>query len=85
MPLAPRFTEVVVTNEQTGAVWKARTAEVLAGRIHVKPARTAPEGMFAMATYTFTIIARDGAGRLRTFVSVVVDRSVEGEGAVVFV
>jgi hypothetical protein len=64
--------DVVVTNEQTGAVWRARRAEIIGGRIHVRG--SFPDELLANAAQTFVITALDAGNRARRFVGVVVDR-----------
>jgi len=69
---ATTFHDVVVTNEQTGAVWRARRAEIIHGRIHVRG--SFPDELLASAAQTFVITALDAGNRARRFEGVVVDR-----------
>jgi hypothetical protein len=82
MPAAPSpattLHDVVVTNEQTRAEWRAGRAFIEHGRI-VLPAKHPPPTLFARAS-TYTVVARDGAERLRRFSGVVFDEGASEEG-----
>lgn len=69
-----RFTDVFVTDEQTGVCWSAGKAEIREGLIRIEIARRTPVAPVEQPKHTFTFLARDGAGRQRTFVNLVVDR-----------
>jgi hypothetical protein len=69
---AATLLDLVVTNEQTRAQWRAGHASIEAGRI-VIPTRNPPPSILDTATSTFTIIATDGGGRVRRFADVKVD------------
>lgn len=69
---ATRFHDVVVINDQTGALWRAPVAAIRAGLIVVDG--QPPDGFFDNAASTFTITADDGGGRKRRFASVTLHR-----------
>ncbi|MEA2464740.1 MAG: hypothetical protein QOJ98_2487 [Acidobacteriota bacterium] len=70
---AATLLDLVVTNEQTRAQWRAGSASIEGGRI-VVPVKTSPPPVIVdSATSTFTIVARDGGGRSRRFPDVKVD------------
>jgi hypothetical protein len=74
-PPATTLTEVVVTNEQTRAPWRAGRASIDAGAIviTVTGRRTVPPELAEDPRSTFTITAVDGGGRARRFDSLKVD------------
>jgi hypothetical protein len=69
---ATRLHDVVVANDQTGALWRAPVAAIRGGLIVVTG--LPPHGFFENAASTFTITADDGGGRKRCFVSVTLAR-----------
>ena len=76
--------DLVVTNEQTRAQWRAGRASIEAGRIIV-PCRTAPpEELLGTPTSTFTITATDGGNRTRRFEGVVIDATASAGKKIVF-
>jgi hypothetical protein len=83
-----RFTDVFVTDEQTGACWTAGKAEIREGLIRIEIARKPRSGEQVKPAdqpkHTFTFLARDGAGRQRSFVNLVVDRDLTTGKVVVF-
>lgn len=83
-----RFTDVFVTDEQTGVCWTAGKAEIHEGLIRIEIARKphSPEQPKPVdqPKHTFTFLARDGAGRQRTFVNLVVDRDRTTGKVIVF-
>ena len=80
-----RFTDVFVTDEQTGVCWSAGKAEIREGLIRIEIARRAANPSVAeQPKHTFTFLARDGAGRQRTFVNLVLDRDRTTGKVVVF-
>lgn len=68
---ASTLTDLVVTNEQTRALWRAGRASINAGLIVIACNDTPPEGFLENGASTFTIVARDGGGRTRRFEGVV--------------
>ncbi|HEV7920491.1 MAG TPA: hypothetical protein VGR02_06845 [Thermoanaerobaculia bacterium] len=70
---AATLLDLVVTNEQTRAQWRAGSASIESGRIVVPTKATPPSSIVDSATSTFTIIATDGGGRARRFDDVKVD------------
>ena len=70
--------DVVVTNEQTRAEWRAGRASIEQGRI-VVAAKGSPATLLARAS-TYTIVAVDGGNRLRRFSSVTFDEGASVEG-----
>lgn len=64
--------DLVVTNEQTRARWRAGPASIEAGRIVVASRTGPPEELLDNPASTFTITATDGGGRLRRFEGVTV-------------
>ncbi|HYK04246.1 MAG TPA: hypothetical protein VE974_21020 [Thermoanaerobaculia bacterium] len=64
---AAKLLDLVVTNEQTRAQWRAGHASIDDGRIVVPLTATPPPLIVDCPTSTFTIVARDGAGRARRF------------------
>ena len=83
---ATQLHDVVVTNDQTRATLRARAACIRDGAIVVATARSArvPSAFFGVPTHTFTIVARDGGERLRTFASVTLERAAGAAGELVF-
>jgi hypothetical protein len=69
--------DVVITNEQTRAVWRAGRASIEHGLIVVPatPRHGPPAGMLDNTANTFTITANDGGDRGRRFANVTVDRN----------
>jgi hypothetical protein len=70
---AATLQDLVVTNEQTRAQWRAGHASIEGGRIVVPIKGGPPPSILDRAFSTFTIVARDGGGRTRTFADVKVD------------
>ena len=70
---ATRMHDVVVTNDQTGARWRAPVASILGGLIIVTG--LPPRGFFSDPANTFTVSAEDGGGRRRSFPLVSLARS----------
>ncbi len=70
---AATLQDLVVTNEQTRAQWRAGHASIEGGRIVVPLKAELPPSIVDRACSTFTIIARDGGGRTRRFADVKVD------------
>ena len=80
-----QFTDVLVTNEQTGVCWSAGKAEIHQGLIRIELARrAAPPQCTEQPKQTFTLQGRDAAGRQRSFVNLVVDRDQTTGSVVVF-
>ena len=79
-PPATSLHDVVVTNEQTRAEWRAGRASIEAGLIVIAPSPQAPppNDLLERLGSTFTIVAMDGADRLRCFPGVIY---AEGESA----
>jgi len=75
-PPATTLSDVVVTNEQTRAPWRAGRASIAEGAIVITVTGrvTIPSGIADNPHSTFTIVARDGGGRARRFDGVKVDR-----------
>ena len=69
MSPATQLSDVVVTNEQTRASWRARKAAIRNGCIVITRTKSARAGE---PRQTFTITAKDGAERMRSFAGVVV-------------
>jgi hypothetical protein len=64
--------DVVVLHDQTGALWKASSGAIRAGRVVVFTARSAPpEGFFTGVAATYTVRATDAANRSRSFPNVI--------------
>jgi hypothetical protein len=76
--------DLVVTNEQTRAQWRAGHASIEAGRIIVRCRTAPPEELLGTGSATFTIVATDGANRTRRFDSVVVDANASTTKKIVF-
>jgi hypothetical protein len=70
---AATLLDLVVTNEQTRAEWRAGHASIEGGRIIVPVSGPPPPVIVDTPTSTFTIVARDGGGRARRFPDVKVD------------
>lgn len=70
---AATLLDLVVTNEQTRAQWRAGAASIESGRIVIPTKAGPPSSIVDSATSTFTIIATDGGGRMRRFADVKVD------------
>jgi hypothetical protein len=70
---AATLLDLVVTNEQTRAQWRAGSASIEGGRIVVPVKTVPPPAVLDIPTSTFTIVARDGGGRSRRFPDVKVD------------
>jgi hypothetical protein len=72
---ATRFHDLVVINDQTHAEWLAQRGRVYEGRIEVAGADGSepPPDFFASRSHTFTVVARDGADRVRSFRNLSVD------------
>lgn len=67
-PTATTLRDAVVTNEQTRVEWHAGRASIDAGRIVFGATPQAPPaGFFDRRGATFTILAYDGADRVRRF------------------
>ncbi|HET7433615.1 MAG TPA: hypothetical protein VFN10_02760 [Thermoanaerobaculia bacterium] len=66
---ATQLRDVVVTNEQTRATWRARSGSIRDGCIVIPRSKSATEGE---PRQTFTITAKDGAQRTRSFTGVVI-------------
>lgn len=83
---ATQLHDLVVTNDQTRASFRAKQASIRNGAIVVACTRaTGPGAEFvAVATHTYTITARDGGERLRTFANVTLDRGAGAAGELVF-
>lgn len=83
-----RFTDVFVTDEQTGSCWTAGKAEIREGLIRIeigrRAAAAAPAEVVSQPKHTFTFHALDAAGRKRTFVNLVVDRDRTTGKVIVF-
>lgn len=75
-PPATTLTEVVVTNEQTRAPWRAGRASIAEGAIVITLTgrQTIPPELVENPHSTFTITAIDGAARARRFDGLKVDR-----------
>jgi len=75
--LATRLQDVVVIHEQLGVRWRAGKAMIDAGSIVLMPApaNRPPVGLLDNPASTFTISARDGGGRARSFQNVKFDRA----------
>jgi hypothetical protein len=71
--------DVVVTNEQTRAEWRAGRASIDRGRIVVS-AKRPPGEIFDRPASTYTILALDGGDRVRRFPSVSLDRIASEPG-----
>lgn len=69
---ATRLHDVLVANDQTGALWRAPVASIKSGLIFVTG--LPPHGFFDNSANTFTITADDGGGRKRRFPFVTLDR-----------
>ena len=72
---ATTFTDITITNDQTGESWRARAAAIVEGRVEVSLPRSVAFPPAATGTNTFTVSAIDGAGRRRTFPGLTVDRT----------
>jgi hypothetical protein len=74
---ATRFHDLVVVNDQTHAEWHARRGRVYEGRIEVAGADGSepPAGFFASRAHTYTVVAKDGGNRTRTFPNLSVDQA----------
>jgi hypothetical protein len=70
---AATLQDLVVTNEQTRAQWRAGHASIEGGRIVIPLETEPPPAIVDRAASTFTITARDGGGRTRRFADVKVD------------
>jgi hypothetical protein len=72
-PPATSLHDVVVMNEQTRAEWRAGRASIEAGLIVIasSPQAAPPPGLLERLGATFTLVAIDGADRLRRFPHVV--------------
>jgi hypothetical protein len=71
--------DVVVTNEQTRAEWRAGRASIDRGRIVVF-AKHPPAEILDRPASTYTILAVDGGDRVRRFPSVALDRQATEPG-----
>lgn len=75
--------DVVVTNDQTRALWRAGRASIVQGRIVLRittPRNAPPAGLLGGPTTTYTIVAADGGERTRKFQQVKLDRGASREG-----
>jgi hypothetical protein len=73
---ATQLHDVVITNEQTRAVWRAGHASIEHGRLVVPVAgrRGPPAGMLDDHANTYTLAASDGGDRGRRFANLTIDR-----------
>lgn len=83
MPASPSpatsLHDVLVTNEQTRAEWRAGRASIDKGRIVIFAKRLPPD--FARhSAATYTIVALDGGERMRCFEGVTFDPQTSVEG-----
>jgi hypothetical protein len=75
--------DVIVTNDQTRAPWRAGRASIVKGRIVIRittATNAPPEGVLGADTNTYTIVATDGGHRTRRFAHVKLARGVSVEG-----
>lgn len=76
---ATLFHDVLVVCDQTGQQWTAATAEIREGLVFV------PIEPFSYTSgRTYTITARDGGERLRSFLSLTVEWPRSADGVVAF-
>ncbi|HYO78349.1 MAG TPA: hypothetical protein VE010_17955 [Thermoanaerobaculia bacterium] len=67
--------DVVITNEQTRAEWRAGRASIDAGLIVVAASDLPPDAFLGTPSTTFTITALDGGDRSRRFTGVIWDEA----------
>lgn len=75
--------DVIVTNDQTRAPWRAGRATIVQGRIVIRittPKNRPPAGVLGSDISTYTILAIDGGHRTRRFDHVKLARAVSVEG-----
>jgi len=84
---ATQLHDVVITNEQTRAVWRAGHASIEHGRIVVPLTgrRRVPPGILENPANTYTLVASDGGDRARKFANLTVDREASTARRWVFV